>query len=81
MKIVIRKAALKALRKMDSKLKERFMHCFRRIADGEDQDLDIKPLAGRDGFRLRIGSYRAIFNKDFEVLDILHIGSRGDIYK
>lgn len=48
---------------------------------------DIKPMSGyKDGrYRLRVGKYRVIYkylNKyDIEILCIMDIGSRGDIYK
>ncbi len=48
---------------------------------------DIKPMQGyRDGrHRLRIGKYRIIYKfgveNSLEILHIIDIGSRGDIYK
>ena len=48
---------------------------------------DIKPLQGyKDGrMRLRVGQYRIIYRYDkggtVEILLILDIGARGDIYK
>jgi mRNA interferase RelE/StbE len=40
-------------------------------------------LTGRNGFRLRIGDYRVIYEIDDEqrVVTILHIGHRRDVYK
>ncbi len=45
--------------------------------------LDITQLAGRDGCRLRIGGYRAIYIIDNGrmVILVLDAGPRGDIYK
>ncbi|MGN0680149.1 MAG: type II toxin-antitoxin system RelE/ParE family toxin [Oscillospiraceae bacterium] len=48
---------------------------------------DIKPMQGyKDGrMRLRVGKYRIIFkygnDGELEILFIIDIGSRGDIYK
>jgi mRNA interferase RelE/StbE len=48
---------------------------------------DIKKMSGYkdDRYRLRVGKYRIIYKyedeKDLEILDIMDIGSRGDIYK
>jgi mRNA interferase RelE/StbE len=36
---------------------------------------DVKALQGRDGYRLRIGSYRVIFDEDATILAI-YIGRR-----
>ena len=48
---------------------------------------DIKKMSGyKDGrYRLRVGKYRIIYkyltNNEIEVLCIMDVGSRGDIYK
>jgi mRNA interferase RelE/StbE len=42
---------------------------------------NVKRLQGRDGFRLRVGDYRVIFNHDGVVMDVLHIGPRGSVYE
>jgi mRNA interferase RelE/StbE len=37
---------------------------------------DVKALQGRDGFRLRIGSYRVIFDEDTATILAVYIGRR-----
>lgn len=37
---------------------------------------DVKALHGRDGFRLRIGSYRVIFDQDASTILAIYIGRR-----
>ncbi|HYP58238.1 MAG TPA: type II toxin-antitoxin system RelE/ParE family toxin [Beijerinckia sp.] len=37
---------------------------------------DVKRLAGRDGFRLRIGRYRVIFDEDQTTILAIYIGKR-----
>jgi mRNA interferase RelE/StbE len=37
---------------------------------------DVKALQGRDGFRLRIGSYRVIFDQDATTILAIYIGGR-----
>ena len=37
---------------------------------------DVKPLQGRDGFRLRIGSYRVIFDEDATTILAIYVGRR-----
>lgn len=82
-KITYRKSALKALSKMPSKIAEKFTASFTQLANNEEADMDIKKLEGREGFRLRIGGYRAIYRKlnDVMVIDVINVGIRGDIYK
>ena len=69
---------------MPSKISEKFTDSFALLANNnEEASLDIKKLEGRDGFRLRIGSYRAIYRKlnDVMVIDVINAGIRGDVYK
>tara|TARA_R110000868_G_scaffold226645_4_gene479330 strand:- start:415 stop:720 length:306 start_codon:yes stop_codon:yes gene_type:complete len=76
----IEKKALKALKKMDAKTRAKFFAAFDLIDDGNFDGLDITKLEGRDGSRLRIGKYRALFTQDFELI-VINVGPRGDIYK
>ena len=42
---------------------------------------NVLKLQGREGYRLRVGDYRVIFDDDGSVLDILNVGPRGDVYR
>lgn len=82
--IVYRKPAQKALLKMPKATTGSFLAAFERIAERLDtQGLDVKPLQGREGFRLRIGEWRAIYRimAGQLLIEVVDIGSRGDIYK
>ena len=37
---------------------------------------DIKRLAGRDGFRMRLGSYRVIFLETITTITVVYVGRR-----
>ncbi len=83
-RIEYRKSAVKAFRVMPSTLSIRFLAAFEQLAnDLDDVGLDIKKLQGREGFRLRIGGWRAIYRieNDRLLIEVLNAGSRGDIYK
>ena len=45
--------------------------------------LGCKKLTGRDGWRIRVGKYRVIYeiNDKEKTITILHIGHRKDIYR
>jgi mRNA interferase RelE/StbE len=45
--------------------------------------LDIKPLVGEKFFRLRVGQWRIIFDKndDIKIISIEKIKPRGEAYK
>jgi len=81
MKIAYSKKADKVLKALDKKTEDRIREAVRKIPEG-----DIKPLEGySDGrLRLRIGKYRAVFyyiDAEKNMLFVLAVGSRGDIYK
>jgi len=82
-KIVYQRQAIKALKRMPSNYAERFKSAFDAIAVEQTEALDIKPLDGRPGYRLRIGQWRAMYEIDNGKLMIyvLKIGARGDVYK
>ena len=82
MGITYSKAAVKVINGMDRPTKQRIKAAIEKIPEG-----DIKPLQGyHDGRqRLRVGKYRIIYKygleMELEILHIIDIGSRGDIYK
>lgn len=41
---------------------------------------NVTKLVGRDGFRLRVGDWRVIFDDDGAVIAVVKIGPRGDVY-
>ncbi|WP_347989555.1 type II toxin-antitoxin system RelE/ParE family toxin [Methylomonas sp. AM2-LC] len=82
-KITYLKSAVKALTKLPQPFGQRIIASMKRIAECREEGLDIKKLEGRSGYRLRMGSYRVIYEK-FEnelLIEVIKIGSRGDIYK
>ena len=85
-KVQYSRASLKFLRKLDSASVERIRRGIAGLTR-QPPEGDIKPLQGyQDGRkRLRIGDWRVIFRNDMqgmiEILLIIDIGNRGDIYK
>lgn len=82
--IEYRRPARKALQKMPKTTAKKFLSAFEQLADEpQHHELDIKPLTGRDGFRLRIGNWRALYRieNDRLVILVVNIGPWGDIYK
>ena len=80
------KAAVKAINRMDKATKARIRAGILGLTQKPPQG-DIKPMQGySDGrYRLRVGQYRVIYrygrDGEMEILHIMEIGSRGDIYK
>ena len=86
MKIKYSKNTLKFLAKLESKQAQRIRFAITGLTKSPPEG-DIKPLSGySDGrMRLRVGGWRVIFRFDregeIEILFVLDIGNRGDIYK
>lgn len=70
------KQAIKFLKKQDAITKKRIVNAINLLPAG-----DVKALQGRNGYRLRVGDYRIIFDTNGNILLIEAIGNRGQIYK
>jgi mRNA interferase RelE/StbE len=82
--IEYRRPARKALLKIPKATAMRFLTAFEQLASNPRRhDLDVKPMTGREGYRLRIGDWRALYRieNDRLVILVVDIGPRGDIYK
>ena len=86
MKIRYSKLSLKFLSKLDKKSVMRIREAVEMLTMNPPKG-DIKVMQGyTDGRkRLRVGSWCIIYkygiDNDIEILDVLEIGNRGDIYK
>lgn len=77
MTIVYSKQAQKFLSRQTAITRRRITLAIENLPSG-----DVKKLAGyNDLYRLRVGDFRVIFNKDGEILYILKIDNRGGVYK
>lgn len=73
--------ALKRLKRIPDPDKRRMATAIYELRNGPHGD--IKPLAGREDYRLRVGGWRILFLLDMEkmTVTITSIESRGDVYK
>ena len=81
-KICILRRAQKELSRIPNRSFERIKESIIRL--GEDPlPRDCKKLTGRDGWRIRVGDYRVIYEVDSgeRVVTVLHIGHRRDVYR
>lgn len=76
MEIYYSKQAEKFLKKQRTITRNRICNAIRKLPAG-----DVKKLQGINGYRLRVGNYRIIFNRNGNVLYIERIDNRGQIYK
>ncbi|MGD9591226.1 MAG: type II toxin-antitoxin system RelE/ParE family toxin [Candidatus Berkiella sp.] len=82
--IVIRKQAKKKLQSLSASVRVRIAEKIVRLGHNpDDPSLDIKKLLSQPYFRLRVGDWRIIFDKqeELKVISIEKIGARGDVYK
>jgi len=75
------KRAKEELRKLETFLARRIIKKIREIS--EDPFSHVKKLKGSSYFRLRVGDYRVILDidKSINILNVLKIGHRKNIYK
>ena len=80
--ILILRRAQKELAKLFGRDFERVKQSILKLSD-HPRPSGCRKLTGRDGWRIRVGKYRVIYEIDEkeEVVIILHIGHRKDIYK
>lgn len=76
MEIYYSKQAEKFLKKRGVITRNRIRNAIQSLPAG-----DVKKLQGVSGYRLRVGSYRIIFDRNGNVLYIKRIDSRGQIYR
>jgi mRNA interferase RelE/StbE len=73
---------LRVLRRMQPKTARQIQARINAVAaDPSSPDLSVRPLVGRPGFRLRVGTWRIIFVIEADGLKVLAIEPRGQAYK
>lgn len=75
--IAYSKNALKFLKKQDKPTQQRIIKAIEKLP----LEGDIKKLQGVNGYRLRVGNFRVLFDINGVIIDIIDIGNRGQIYK
>jgi mRNA interferase RelE/StbE len=81
-RVLIERPALKALSKIPLDHRDRIIDAIRGL--GEDpRPAGAKKLSGRDAWRIRLGSYRVIYeiNADELVILVVAVGHRKDVYR
>lgn len=78
----IDKSVDKRLKRIPNPDNKRIKQALYNLQDKPEQ-LDIKPLEGRDCYRLRVGDWRLIMDIDEEnkIFSVYTLAPRGDVYK
>jgi len=80
MDTILSPQAAKYLKRLNEPDKSRIIKALKKL-ELEPPQGDIKSLTGKDGYRLRIGDYRALFDIIGNTIIIHIIASRGQSYK
>jgi mRNA interferase RelE/StbE len=80
--LLILRRAQRELAGLDSSVRPRVEQTIRTLA-GDPRRSGCVKLTGRDGWRIRAGDYRVIYEIDDPrtTVTILHIGHRRDVYR
>ena len=81
--------SIRILRRAQKELSELPNASYKRVRDviwslkDEPRPHGCRKLVGREGWRIRVGNYRVIYEIDEirHILTILHVGHRRDIYR
>lgn len=76
MQINYSRQSVKFLKKQDTITQKRIISTVNKLPNR-----DVKKLQERDGYRLRIGNFRIIFDLNGNIIYIEEINNRGQIYK
>jgi mRNA interferase RelE/StbE len=80
--IAVLRRAQKELQRLPRADYERVRDAIRALAD-EPRPPGCVALTGRDGWRIRVGNYRVIYeiNDTQHLVTMLHVGHRRDVYR
>ena len=75
------KQALKDLQRINEPVHTKIRRAIRSLAE-DPRPNGCKKLKGREGYRIRIGNYRVIYEifDDILLVEIVNLGDRKDVY-
>lgn len=81
-RIELRPAAVRALRAIDHKDRDRIRGAIALLGENP-RPPGAKTLQGRPGLRVRVGNYRILYtiHDDVLIVVVVPLGQRGDVYK
>lgn len=80
MNTILSPKAAKYLKRLNEPDKSRIIKALKKL-ELEPPQGDIRNLVGKDGYRLRVGNYRALFDIVDNTVIIYSIDPRGQAYK
>jgi mRNA interferase RelE/StbE len=81
LKVVYSKSAANALKRMaanrSATIRTKVEQC---ATEPVAQSANVRKLKGEQGYRLRVGDYRVIFEIEDDTLTVIAVGPRGGVY-
>ncbi|MFQ6000619.1 MAG: type II toxin-antitoxin system RelE/ParE family toxin [Anaerolineae bacterium] len=80
--VFILRRAQKELARLSPEAYERLKEAIGNLGE-EPRPMGCQKLTGRDGWRIRVGDYRVIYEIDDveRIVTVLHVGHRRDVYR
>ena len=80
--VVLSKNAQKQLDKLSNQIANPIINAIIEL-ENNPRPHGFKKLKGRDGYRIRVGNYRIIYNiiENELIIDVITLGHRKEIYK
>ena len=80
--LLFKKKAIKALAKLNDPYYSTVINAIDDLAENP-RPFGCKKLTGRNGYRIRVGTYRVIYDiyDTNLIIEIVNVGSRGGIYE
>lgn len=77
-----KKKAIKALAKINEPYYSAILEAIEMLVE-EPRPFGYKKLTGRTGYRIRVGTYRIIYDifDTTLIVEIVNVGSRGSVYE
>ncbi|MDR2505057.1 MAG: type II toxin-antitoxin system RelE/ParE family toxin [Oscillospiraceae bacterium] len=80
MEVILRSIANKEYLRLNEPIKGRIEQALEKLSCDPPKG-DIKKLVGGDGYRVRVGDYRILYDMDGERITVYGIKPRGQAYK
>jgi mRNA interferase RelE/StbE len=81
--VTLKRSAARTISRLDKPTVQRMQEALHKLAENPDRrDLDVKPLTGEpNAYRLRVGDWRVLFERQGDHIIVQAVRSRGDAYK
>lgn len=80
MQLLVQARAAKQLANLPKKDADAILNKLQRYCVNDRDGLDIKKLVGADMLRLRHGQWRALFTDEGDLIEVIKVGHRREIY-